>query len=164
DPDGRYAAPTGRVAALTFDSASSTWKLADKAGATYQFAGTGRLTRIADASGRAVVLSYDTSTGRLARAQGANSQSNTAGRSVRFTWTGAHVTSVTTDPVGGTALSWSYTYSGDLLTKVCAPGSLCTTYAYSTGTHYRSVVLDDRPDSYWRLGDADGAAAGSEVA
>jgi RHS repeat-associated protein len=164
NPDGTYAAPPGRVEALTFDSSTSTWKLADKAGATYQFAGTGRLTRIADASGRAVVLGYDTSTGRLARAQVSNSQTNTAGRSLRFTWTGAHVTSVTTDPVGGTALTWSYTFSGDLLTKVCAPGSLCTTYTYSTGTHYRSAVMDDRPDSYWRLGDADGTTAGSEVA
>ncbi|HXM58988.1 MAG TPA: LamG-like jellyroll fold domain-containing protein, partial [Candidatus Dormibacteraeota bacterium] len=164
NPDGTYAAPPGRVEALTFDSSGSTWKLADKAGTTYQFAGTGRLTRIADASGRAVVMSYDTSTGRLARAQVSNSQTNTAGRALRFTWTGAHVTSVTTDPVDGTALTWSYTYSGDLLTKVCAPGSLCTTYAYATGTHYRSAVLDDRPDSFWRLGDADGTAAASEVA
>ncbi|HEY4025221.1 MAG TPA: polymorphic toxin-type HINT domain-containing protein [Candidatus Dormibacteraeota bacterium] len=164
NPDGTYAAPRGRVAALTLDSSSSTWTLADKAGTTYRFASSGLLTRIADASGRAVVLTYDTSNGRLARAQVSNSQSNTAGRSLTFTWTGAHVTSVTTDPVNGTALTWSYTYSGDVLTKVCAPGAICTTYTYATGTHYRSVVLDDRPDSYWRLGEAEGTAAGSEVA
>src|SRR5262249_2189774 len=93
-----------------------------------------------------------------------NSQTNTAGRSLRFTWTGAHVTSVATDPVNGTALTWSYTYSGDLLTKVCAPDSTCTTYTYGTGSHYRSAVLDDRPDSYWRLGPDAGASAGSEMA
>ncbi|TVT48593.1 DNRLRE domain-containing protein, partial [Amycolatopsis rhizosphaerae] len=159
--DGTYAAPWGRTASLTVDSTS--WKLLDTSGTTYQFSLAGRLTRITDNSSHAVVLSYDTTTGKLAKAQVSNSQTNTAGRSLTFTWTGAHVTNVKTDPVDGAALAWDYTYTGDLLTKVCGPGSACTGYEYAAGSHYRNAVLDSRPESYWRLGEGDGTAAGSEV-
>ena len=155
--DGTYAAPSVRSAALTQNA--GVWTLADRAGVTYRFDGGGRLTRIADAAQRAVVFSYD-GTGKLAKAQVSNSQSNTAGRSLRFTWTGSHVTKVTTD----LNVSWDYTYSGDVLTQVCAPGATCTKYEYAAGSHYRSAVLDSKPESYWRLGEAEGVSAGSEIA
>jgi RHS repeat-associated protein len=164
NPDGSYAAPPGRVASLTLETATSTWKLVDKSGTTYRFsASSGRLARITDPASHSIVLTYDPSNGKLAKAQVSNSQTNTAGRSLKFTWSGAHVASVATDPVGGAALTWTYTYSGDLLTKVCAPGSICTSYDHTPGSHYRGAVLDDRPDSYWRLGEAQGNAAGSEI-
>ncbi|QFZ19014.1 RHS repeat-associated core domain-containing protein [Saccharothrix syringae] len=160
--DGTYAAPSGRVASLTADSTS--WKLLDKSGTTYQFAPTGRLTRITDVSARSVVLSYGTD-GRLTKAQVSNSQTNTAGRALSFTWTGNHVTAVRTDPLNGTPLTWTYKYTGDVLNEVCAPGATaCTTYGYTAGSHYRSTVLDGRPESYWRLGESEGTQAGSEVA
>ncbi|MGW4465963.1 polymorphic toxin-type HINT domain-containing protein [Micromonospora sp. NPDC004704] len=162
NPDGTYAAPSGRTATLTADT--SGWKLADKAGSTYQFATTGRLNRITDTSLRSVVLTYNTTDGRLAKAQVATSTTNTAGRALHFTWSGGHVASVRTDPVNGTALTWNYTYTGDVLTRVCAPGNVCTNYAYAAGSHYRSAVLDSRPESYWRLGEDEGTGAGSEVA
>jgi YD repeat-containing protein len=161
NPDGSYAPPAGRVAVLAADG--SGWKLTDKSGTAYFFSATGRLAKITDAAARSVVLSYDTA-GLLAKAQVSNSQTNTAGRSLRFTWTGAHVSSVSTDPVDGTPLVWTYSYTGDLLTRVCAPGDVCTNYTYTPGSHYRSAVLDSRPESYWRLGETQGTGAGSEVA
>jgi len=157
NPDGTYAAPSGRVAKLTVDS--TTWKLVDKSRTTYQFSLAGKLTRITDAALRSIVLTYNTADGKLAKAQVSNSQTNTAGRSLAFTWAGAHVATVKAD-----TLTWSYTYNGDLLTKVCAPGDVCTGYAYTTGSHYRGAVLDSRPESYWRLGESEGTGAGSEVA
>ncbi|MBP2336565.1 RHS repeat-associated protein [Saccharothrix coeruleofusca] len=158
--DGTYAAPPGRTASLTSDSTS--WKLLDKSGTTYQFATTGKLNRITDVANRSLVLTY--AEGKLSKVQASVSQTSTAGRALLFTWTGNHVTSVRTDPVDGTALTWNYTYDGDVLKKVCAPGSACTGYDYSAGSHYRSAVLDARPESYWRLGDTEGTAASSEVA
>jgi RHS repeat-associated protein len=155
NPDGTFAPPPGRSAALSNDSTG--WRLVDKSGAVYSFAGDGRLTRIADAAARAVVLTYN-SNGTLARAQVSNSQTNTAGRSLRFTWTGSHVTAVTNDA----NQAWTYSYTGDLLSQVCAPGPACTSYSYTPGSLYRTAVLDDRPESYYRLGD-DGSQAGSEV-
>jgi RHS repeat-associated protein len=155
--DGTFAAPSVRSAALTLTAGA--WTLADRAGVVYRFDSGGRLIRITDAAQRSVVLTYDTS-GRLTKAQVSNSQTNTAGRALRFTWTGAHVTKVTTD----LDTSWDYTYSGDVLTKVCAPGAVCTTYEYAAGSHYRSAVLDSKPESYWRLGEAEGGNAGSEIA
>jgi len=158
NPDGTFAAPQGRAATLTVSG--TLYTLADRAGMTYQFAGTGRLAKITDAGQRSIVLTYDTATGRLARAHVSNSQTNTNGRALRFAWIGGHVSSVTND--AGSA--WTYTYTGDLLTSVCGPTSQCTTYTYAPGSHYRTAVLDSGPQSYWRLGEAEGTAAGSEVA
>jgi YD repeat-containing protein len=159
NPDGSYAAPPGRVAQLTQDATTLHWKLLDKSGATYEFAAAGVLIKITDASVRSVVMTLSSTTGKIVRAT-----DSAGGRSLTFTWTGAHVTSVSTDPVGGIPLTWSYTYSGDLLAQVCAPGSVCTGYEYASGSHYRSVVLDARPESYWRFGEPEGTAANSEIA
>ena len=160
--DGSYAAPRGRIASLTTDT--SSWKLLDTSGTTYQFSLNGRLNRITDVAGRAIVLTYDLTTGKLAKAQVSNSRTNTAGRALTFTWTGNHVTRAATDAVNGAPLVWNYTYTGDLLQQVCAPDGGCTGYSYSAGSHYRTAVLDSAPESYWRLGEAEGTGAGSEVA
>ncbi|MFD0200882.1 MULTISPECIES: polymorphic toxin-type HINT domain-containing protein [Saccharothrix] len=162
DPDGTFVPPDGRTASLTL--AADGWRLRDKSNTTYQFSTAGRLSRITDAAGRAIVLTIDTTNGRLIKAHVANSQSNQNGRALRFTWTGNHVTSVSSDPVDGVTATWNYTYTGNLLTKVCAPGNACTTYDYTRGSHYRTAVHDARPESYWRLGEAQGTSAGSDVA
>ncbi|MEV6963770.1 LamG-like jellyroll fold domain-containing protein [Hamadaea sp. NPDC051192] len=162
NPDGTFAAPAGRTASLTWNG--TVWALTDKAKMVYQFSAAGRLVKITDAALRSIVLTYSTTDGKLARARVSNSQTNTAGRSIVFTWSGNHIATVATDPVGGTAPTWTYTYTGDQLTSVCAPGNACTRYAYSAGSHYRSGVLDAKPESYWRLGEAQGTAAASEVA
>ncbi|MEV6304302.1 RHS repeat-associated core domain-containing protein [Actinoplanes sp. NPDC051861] len=162
NPDGTFAAPPGRTARLTVDS--SAWTLRDRSGTQYQFALAGagqpaQLSKITDNAGRSVTLSY--TNGRVTRVQ-----AGTAGRSLRFTWSGNHIATVATDPVGGAPLTWRYTYSGDLLTRVCPPASdtACTGYEYAQGSHYRSTVLDAKPESYWRLGDKDATGAASAVA
>jgi RHS repeat-associated protein len=167
NPDGGYAPPPGRTAQLSVDS--TAWRLRDRSGTVYQFflAGAGlpsNLSKVTDNAGRSVVLTY--TNGKVSRAQVSNSQTNTAGRSLRFTWVGNHIQTVQTDAVNGAALVWNYTYSGDLLTRVCPPASMtaCTDYAYAPGSHYRSAVIDSKPESYWRLGEEDAAGAASEVA
>ncbi|MFF5055016.1 LamG-like jellyroll fold domain-containing protein [Micromonospora sp. NPDC000663] len=162
NPDGTYAPPPGRVAKLTVDS--SNWKLVDRTGSTYQFSLLNKLQKITDNSGHSVNLTLDPMTGKLARAQVSNSQTNTAGRSLTFTWNGNHIATVSTDPVNGAKLTWNYTYNGDLLTKVCGPESACTNYTYAAGSHYRTAVLDAKPDSYYHLGEAEGTGAASDVA
>ncbi|MER7107849.1 polymorphic toxin-type HINT domain-containing protein [Streptomyces sp. NPDC000229] len=152
--DGTFAPPPGRFAKLTQDTTTGAYKLQDKSGTTYDFSSTGLLTKVTDAYSTSVTYTY--SAGKLATA--VNSRS---GRSLTFTWTGAHVTKVSTNAVNGAALSWNYTYTGDLLTKVCDPQDACTQYTYGTGSHYRTTVLDSRPESYWRLGEEEGTAAES---
>ncbi|MFE9751445.1 DNRLRE domain-containing protein [Saccharothrix saharensis] len=153
--DGTYAPPPGRYATL-FRNADNGWTLVDKNATGYYFRADGRLARITDNALRAVELSHDTA-GRLSQAR-----SPVTGRYLTFTWTGAHVTSVSTNPVNGTTPTWRYTYDGDKLTKVCDPKNGCTTYDHTTGSHYRSAVLDSRPSSYWPLGDS-GDKAGSQI-
>ncbi|MER5884941.1 polymorphic toxin-type HINT domain-containing protein [Streptomyces sp. NPDC001941] len=154
--DGTFAAPPGRFAKLTQDASLGTYKLQDKSGTTYDFSVTGLLTKVTDAYGTAVAYTY--TSGKLSTA--VNSRN---ARSLSFTWTGNHVTRVATNAVDGAALAWTYSYTGDLLDKVCDPQGGCTQYAHTTGSHYRSAVLDSRPESYWRLGEDEGAAANSEV-
>ncbi len=158
NPDGSYATTAQRTAGLT--AVAGGWRLADRAGVVYLFSTSGRLTKVTDAAQRSMVLTYNSTDGRLAQAQVSNSQTNTAGRRLRFTWSGAHVATVTDD----LNTTWTYGYTGDALTSVCTTGNGCTRYTYSTGSHYRGAVLDDRPESYWRLGEVQGGAAGSEIA
>jgi hypothetical protein len=76
------------------------------------------------------------------------------------------VSTVATDPVTstdpGSALTWSYSYSADQLTKVCPPTSStsCTGYGYTTVSQYANVAQNAAPHSYWRLGDAASGTAG----
>jgi len=150
---GVFQPPPGMHATLAEES-GGTWRLMDKSATTYAFDAQGRLTQITDARGRSQALTYDTG-GKLATVTA------TGGRSLSFTWTGAHVTSVSSDPVGGTPLTWTYHYDTGRLTGVCAPVAApnCTHYSYSTGSQYRSRVLDADPYAYWRLGEASGTTA-----
>jgi RHS repeat-associated protein len=162
-----YSSPQGMYATFQL-SRSGGYTLTDRGGTTYTFglqAGTTwKLTSITDADGRSETLSYNQ--GQLATV------TNTAShRSLYFTWTGAHVTQVATDPVatGGQPLTWTYGYSGNNLTSVCPPTSpsKCTAYIYTSGTnsgsHYRTTVLDAQPAAYWRLANTSGTTATDEV-
>ncbi|MFC0433664.1 polymorphic toxin-type HINT domain-containing protein [Kutzneria buriramensis] len=159
NPDGTYAPPDGRYASLTHPS-DTVWDLVDKSATKYEFVAD-KLSSIADSQGRTIVLTY--TGGKLAAVRRPSPQPGQTGLGLAFTWAGAHVTAVTVEQASGTAPTWSYSYDGDKLTKVCDPLSDCTTYNYEAGSHYRSAVLDGKPDSYWRLGDSSGPDARSEV-
>ncbi|GAA1700325.1 hypothetical protein GCM10009745_53900 [Kribbella yunnanensis] len=152
--DGTFAAPRGTKTVLTATSATGPWTLQIAAGMKYEFAaGTGRLSKIYKTLGKPLTLSYRAN-GTLETA----ASQDGAGRKLTFTWTSdnKHVASVSTQPVGGTPLTWTYEYTGDVLTKSCNAEQKCTTYGSQQGSHYRSAVLDTKPDGYFRLAD-DGA-------
>ncbi|MGP4105033.1 LamG-like jellyroll fold domain-containing protein, partial [Nonomuraea sp. KM90] len=147
--DGSYATPQGNFAKLATVEGGG-WRLMDKGSTSYWFNSTGRLTKITDRRGRSQGLTYGTD-GKLNKITAV-----AGGRSLTFGWTGNHVTSVSTDPVDGQPLTWTYSYTGDTLTKVCPPGeqTACTVYDYTSGSRYSSIVINARPAGYWRLGEA----------
>ncbi|MEV0346075.1 LamG-like jellyroll fold domain-containing protein [Nonomuraea sp. NPDC050680] len=149
--DGAYQPPPGMYATLA-KNADGSWRLMDKASTSYLFDGGGRLLKVTDSRGRSQELTYGTD-GKLAKVTAPG------GRSLTFSWTGAHVTTISTDQVDGKALSWGYTYNGDALEKVCDPSQACTLYQLNTGSLYRSTVLDSDPMGYWRLGESSGSEA-----
>ncbi|MEV3987167.1 RHS repeat-associated core domain-containing protein [Nonomuraea sp. NPDC049758] len=147
--NGNYAPPQGTFATLAAEQAGG-WRLMDKSATSYWFDASGRLTKITDHRSRAQQLTRGTD-GKLTKVTAAG------GRSLTFTWAGNHVASVSTDPVDGHPLTWTYTYEGDLLVKVCPPTSAtaCNSYSYGTGSRYKSVITDSRPEYYYRLNEAD---------
>ncbi|MEO3809911.1 LamG-like jellyroll fold domain-containing protein [Sphaerisporangium sp. B11E5] len=154
---GDYVPPQGTYATLATVTGGG-WRLMDKSSTTYLFDTQGRLVKVTDNRGRAQDLVYG-SDGKLVRVTA------TGGRSLAFTWSGAHVAGVSTDPVNGTALTWSYTYDGDELVKVCGPASsgACTVYEYSDASRYSTSVLNSVPQGYWRLNETNGGQ-GARVA
>ncbi|MFI6885772.1 LamG-like jellyroll fold domain-containing protein [Streptosporangium canum] len=145
--DGTFQPPPGMFATLA-EVSSGGWRLMDKSSTTYLFDDQGRLTKVTDSRGRVQDLVY-AADGKLSKVTA------TGGRSLTFTWAGAHVASVFTDPVDGAPLTWTYHYDGDKLIKACSPAQApnCTTYAYTTGSRYKDRVLDTDPVGYWRLGE-----------
>ncbi|MEV4367470.1 DNA/RNA non-specific endonuclease [Nonomuraea sp. NPDC049637] len=153
---GTYQAPPGMHAVLA-DVSGGGWRLMDKSSTTFHFNAAGRLTKITDRRGRSQTLNYGTD-GKLAAVTAVG------GRALHFTWNGTRVASVSTDPVDGHSATWTYAYTGDNLTSVCAPQDApnCTTYSYADGSRYRGIVLDSEPVGYWRLGDAPNQSAANE--
>jgi RHS repeat-associated protein len=156
NPDGTWTGPSSRQA--TFTLVNSTYVMKDESGSSYTFSLSGKLQKIQGAWGNPVTLTY-AGDGTLASVKSGNS-----GRTLTFTWSGGHVATVASQPVNGVTATWSYTYSGDTLTKVCAPDNSCTSYSVVADSHYRTAVLDAKPDSYWQLGEDSGTEAGSAVA
>ncbi|GAA3444448.1 hypothetical protein GCM10018955_38860 [Planomonospora venezuelensis] len=151
--DGSFQPPPGMYATLA-EVSGGGWKLMDKSSTVYLFDAQGRLTKITDLYGRSVELEH-AADGRLSKVGGSD------GRFLTFTWDGAHVASVSTPPVDGKALTWTYHYQGDQLTGVCAPVAApnCTAIAYGDGSLYRSGVLDSDALGYWRLNETSGTTA-----
>jgi RHS repeat-associated protein len=162
---GTYAPPAGSPDVLTGNS-DGTWTLMDASGSRYKFTSGGQLQQITDKQGLTQAFT-ENSAGEVTTIT-----DTTSGRALHLTWStpaGAanpHVASVTTDPPasGGSGLTWTYSYSGDDLSGVCAPTSGCTSYTYGTGSDYLAAVLGSGPRSYWQFGDASGSAhAADEV-
>jgi hypothetical protein len=140
--DGSFSPPQGRFATFAAVTGGG-YSLTDKNATVYKYtqptgaAGSYAISSIADAAGRTETFTY--TAGKLTKATSAS------GRTLSLTWatptgaSAAHVSTVVTDAVvagnAGTALTWSYTYSGDQLSKVCPPTSstACTTYTYPGG-------------------------------
>ncbi len=161
NPDGTYAPPQGQNLTLVHQTSTGYYSLRDATGTRWDFNPYGKLRTITDSVGLVAELEYDDA-GPNGRAKAVHNL--TSKRRIHLTWTGGHITSVRTDPPasGQQGLLWTYTYDGHKLTAACAPGSApnCTEYDYQKGSHYRSVVLDDNPRTYWRFGEsaaADGA-------
>jgi RHS repeat-associated protein len=149
--NGTFAAPRGAKSVLVASSATGPWTLQIAPGTKYEFAaGTGKLSKIHSTQGKPLTLTYR-SNGTLETA----ASQDGAGRKLTFNWTAdnKHVASVNTQPVGGTPLTWTYEYAGDALTKSCNSEQKCTTYGSAQGSHYRSAILDSKPDGYFRLAD-----------
>ncbi|MET8298811.1 LamG-like jellyroll fold domain-containing protein [Streptomyces sp. NPDC005180] len=166
--DGSFSAPQGRFA--TFKSITGGYSLTDKSATTYTFtqalgSGSFGLTSITDANGRAETFTL--TSGKVTTVTSA-----TSGRALHLTWStpagasSAHVATVVTDPVTtGDPLTWTYTYTGDQLAKVCPPVSStsCTQYGYTAGSPYQSQVLDQGASSFWPLSETSGTTAASAV-
>jgi large repetitive protein len=164
--DGTYVAPLGRFA--VFKPITGGYSMTDKDATVYEFArglGGGRygITKITDASTRAMTFRYDTG-GRIDQMRSVSS-----GRALGITWaqsggsTKWHVSSVSTDPVTpgnpASVLTWTYGYDTDRLMTVCPPGTSvdCTRYEYTLAPAHANAVLNTRPYAFWRLNEASGA-------
>jgi RHS repeat-associated protein len=162
--DRTFAPPQGQNITLVLDTATGYYTLRDASGGSWQFNPWGRLRAITDPAGLVVELEYDVAgpTGKPKSLYNLSSK-----RRLYVTWTGEHVTAVRTDPpaTGSPALQWNYTYDGHKLMSACAPGPApdCTKYEYQTGSHYRSVVVDDNPRAYWRLGETNAGGGAQNV-
>ncbi|BCL12610.1 LamG-like jellyroll fold domain-containing protein [Micromonospora sagamiensis] len=164
--DGTWVAPSGRFS--VFKAITGGYSLTDKDATGYEFtqsAGGGvfHLTKVTDASGRALTLRYDTN-GRVDQLRSvASNRTLTIGWSTPAGAAHPHVATVTTDPVTpgapGTALTWSYEYDTDLLERVCPPGTSteCASYEYTATAQHASTVLNSSPYSFWRLNEPSGA-------
>ncbi|MFE3494290.1 LamG-like jellyroll fold domain-containing protein [Streptomyces sp. NPDC059175] len=171
--DGTFQPPLGRYARL--QAVSGGYTLTDKDFTEYAFkqatakTGTYAISSIKDYAGRTETFAYDANK-RLTKIT-----NDTSKRSLSLTWsqpsgaTAWHVATVATDAAttgdASTVQTWQYGYSSDQLTSVCPPGdpTKCTTYAYATGNHYRTTVLDADPFAYWRLGETSGTLAKDAV-
>ncbi|HVF06497.1 MAG TPA: fibronectin type III domain-containing protein [Frankiaceae bacterium] len=124
-----FAAPDGTSSTLTL--ASGVYTLTQRDGSKLKFGATGRLTEIVDREGHRTLLAY--ASGKLSTVT-----DEVSGRTLTFTWTGARVTQVKSDPFVGSSnrLESTYSYTGNNLTSVCynaaSNGSRCTTYEYNT--------------------------------
>ena len=164
--DGSWTPPSGRYAG--FKAITGGYSLTDKDSTVYEFvqnAGTGvfGLTKISDPNGRALTVHYD-SNGRADQIK-----SLASNRTLNLTWStppgasAAHVATVVTDPtdpaVPGSTLTYTYTYTGDQLTKVCPPGTTtdCARYEYQTVNQHNGTVLNTGPYSFWRFNDPVGS-------
>ncbi len=169
--NGSFSPPQGRFA--TFKPVTGGYSLTDKNDTTYTFTqalGSGNygITSISDALGRAVNFTW-------ASGEISTMTSVTSSRALHLSWstpTGAtvpHIANVATDPVtpgqSGSALTWTYSYTGDELTSVCPPGttSACTKYTYQSGSDYQTQVLDEGAANYWPLSEGSGTTANDAV-
>jgi RHS repeat-associated protein len=160
----QYAPPMGSPDVLTHN-ANSTWTLGISGGSQYDFTSGGVLSQITSPTGLTQTFTDN------AAGEPVTIKDTYSGRTLSLTWgTPAgglypHVTSVTTNApgTGQSGLAWTYSYSDDNLTQVCAPTGGCTGYTNgTTSSHYATAVMDSGPRSYYRIGDPAGSTAATD--
>ncbi|WP_123603063.1 LamG-like jellyroll fold domain-containing protein [Micromonospora sp. Llam0] len=157
--DGSFVPPAGQP--LTLVRGSGNWTLRDSSGQRRVFDDAGRIIAVVDGYGRQQQFLY--TSGVLSQVRDVAS-----GRSLSVTWSGGRVSTVRSDApaVGAAQPTWTYSYTGNRLTRVCSPLSeqSCVEYQYQDSSHYRSIVIDDNPSAYWPLGETSGGTAANVVA
>jgi RHS repeat-associated protein len=147
--DGSYALKAfGYNNDLTYNTGTAVYTLTDSAKTVFTFANTDGATspNTYEITGFTDVDGHQTSIGGTASAR--TLRDVASGRQLTLNYTTpvgasrAHVTSVVSDPVGGSALTWTYSYTGDRLDQACSPDidpsatlkTLCTVYRYDAST------------------------------
>ncbi|NHA00301.1 hypothetical protein G5V59_09795 [Nocardioides sp. W3-2-3] len=141
--NGTYAAPRGRNVSFVANG-TTTWTMTDQAGSVYTFdQASGRLQSVKAVTGRAETFTYDAG-GKTDKVVSGNS-----GRGLKFGWNAAgRVGTVSTlDAAGAVVTTWTYTYDGALLTKVCSP----TNKLHRLRVRRRLALPDLRPRHEARL-------------
>jgi RHS repeat-associated protein len=108
-----WTAPPRVLASLTHNGDGS-WTLVRHAQKTYRFDATGRLTALTDLNGYTTTLSYPSGTQTVV--------TDPAGRTLTFTLTGSHVTSVADSASPPRTLSYSYDVAGNLTDVIDTAG------------------------------------------
>ncbi|MFN6118797.1 MAG: DUF6531 domain-containing protein, partial [Actinomycetes bacterium] len=146
--DGSYSRPYGSDIAVTGSPVpSGVWLRATDANETlFDFNTEGRLIRITDRDGHS--LSFGPRNPTTFQQAMTDDES---GRALTIVWSGNttsdRVMSVSTQPVGGQVLTWTYGYVADRLTRACDPrnnpltNDKCENYGYQSGlmTELRKV-------------------------
>ncbi len=128
NPDGSFAAPSGATSSLTRNQ-DGTYTVTTRSGLVHSFDTAGRLTSLADGSGRGPAYTYDGS-GRLTQVTDGN-------RSISFTWDTAAGRITGAQSSAGQTITYSYT--GGLLTGATNALSGTTTYTYDAGQRLSEI-------------------------
>ncbi|MFC7624244.1 RHS repeat-associated core domain-containing protein [Microlunatus sp. GCM10028923] len=113
-----------------------TGRVTDLTGAVLEFEATG-LKSVTSTNGQITRFDRDTA-GKVSAIVDVRS-----GRKLTLTWSGARVSKVSLGGAPNAAIgTWTYSYVGDQLTRVCRPSEVtsCTTYAYVAGTPNLSAI------------------------
>ncbi|MGD9428852.1 RHS repeat-associated core domain-containing protein [Arthrobacter russicus] len=129
NPDGTFAPSLSNPSTiLTKNKDTADWSIREADGTSYVFDGSG-LKGMSSPYGAALKVERDIN-GKPVMLQDGYSN-----RTLSLTWSGNQLASVEAGPkVDGANVRWDYTYAGNLLNKVCAPGpgttQNCTKYSY----------------------------------
>ncbi|MBL7496454.1 DNRLRE domain-containing protein [Frankia sp. CNm7] len=136
---GPFAEATGSGRIDDF-TATAAVTLTEKSGDAYTFRSDGRLAKITDPAGLQLELNHNSN------AQLTSVVNLTTLRTLSFTWTGTHVTSVSTQSVAAHSgpLTWTYAYDGDKITSVAGPHTTSPTeYDYAFNGKLGAITLPE---------------------
>jgi RHS repeat-associated protein len=142
--DGTFSAAAGNYTTLA--SSGSGYTAVTKAGVAYAFSAAGALQSVTDRNGNTLTVTTDAQK-RVTQAQDA------AGRTITFSYSGAHLTSVT-DPMGH-VWNFSYTSAGDLA-GITDPTGAVTSYTYDANHQLLTATDPDGNVNLTNVYDANG--------